>query len=281
MVGDVRVTQGVVRFVGDRGGVPPEPTGRVGAGVLVVPRAAAAHQPKHDGVGAFDADCVSDRLDRPALGGHGQARLEPGDALVHPARQRQDSSVRRFGGRVGVQRIHARRERHRARRIRLDAHHDRPTRRRRERLTGPSHAAGHVRHARQRLLEVEFARVVRYILVTEVEPQVADRLIRHLTQRHAHELARREIVRLALLAFAQQPSNLRQMVGRAFVRVVVGAARPDGVLVELHAFRRRATEHHRPKSAAADRKRLDPLVSGRVVSQRKVQRDLLVSSAPA
>ena len=60
----------------------------------------------------------------------------------------------------------------------------------------------------------------------ELELQVAEGLIGHLAQRHAHELSHGEPVRLALPAVEEQLADGRQMLRRALVAVVVGLAGP-------------------------------------------------------
>ena len=68
------------------------------------------------------------------------------------------------------------------------------------------------------------------------QQQVTERLVHLLPQRHAHELARREVLRFLLLALGEELPEHRQVLRGALVLVGVRLAGPERVLVELEAL---------------------------------------------
>ena len=118
------------------------------------------------------------------------------------------------------------------------------------------------------------------------QPQIAERLVRLLPDRDAHELLHADRFRLLLpgarrlpllpgclrLAFllqaagfefelaalVEQLTQLREKLHRPFMLILVRLARPERALVELQVLVGEPAEHHRPQPPIAQGQRLHP-----------------------
>jgi hypothetical protein len=89
----------------------------------------------------------------------------------------------------------------------------------------------------------------------------------------------RQLFRLSLFVLEEQLADLRQVLSGAVVRVVVGPAAPERVLVELIAVFRRVAEDHGPEPAVTDGQSLRPLPGRRIVP--KAQSRLRIAGGQA
>mgnify|MGYP005840576641 CR=1 FL=1 len=83
-------------------------------------------------------------------------------------------------------------------------------------------------------------------------------LIRLLAEGDTHEVFHGHGFSLGLPSFTQKPADLGQPSVRPRPRVIMRAAGPKGVFVELNPLARGLPIHHRAESAAADGYGLDP-----------------------
>jgi hypothetical protein len=119
-------------------------------------------------------------------------------------------------------------------------------------------------------VEVQFAAVMNGVgMVREKQVHVSKRLVGLLMKRHAHELARGQVLGFLLFSIKEELADFRQVFGRAFMLVFVRLAFPQGVFVELQMFIGNAAKEHAPEPAIADRKRLDPLLSRMLIPKDK------------
>ncbi len=196
-----------------------------------------------------------------------------GDALgvVAPAVQRDARRIGGGGG--GTQRsVEGGGEGERARGVHGQPDHDDVVRRGGEHLAAVAHPVARVLHRGDGGGEVEVAPVVEDLrglcaAAVEGQPQVADGLVLELLDGDAHQIAVDQGPGLVPPALEDQPAGLGERGGGAGVVVVVGAAGPQRVLVELEPFDVRAAEDHGAQPAVAHRQGPEPLVGGAGVPQ--------------
>ena len=146
-----------------------------------------------------------------------------------------------------------------------------------EHLPRESHATGPEARRRDRAVQVELPTVLRNRrrVDLEIQTQVAERLIRALSHRRAHEVHLREVLGFPLPMRVEQLADRRQVARCTSSSVVVWLARPHARLVELDPVVHRPTEFHGAEPAIPHRQRLDPLRRGRVVPEGKWLRGAL------
>ena len=134
------------------------------------------------------------------------------------------------------------------------------------------HAVEVVADADGGVVERKFAAIVGEIIVAgEMKPQIAHGLIRHAVgfARARHDFRGGEIRRAGVVAGEDASADFGQRLPGGRLIVVVRAAGPDGVLVELQAFLGGAAKHHRGEPAVADGQRLDPLACGLRIPEKQ------------
>ena len=134
----------------------------------------------------------------------------------------------------------------------------------REDLPREADAALHVARPDNGGVQVELVPVVRHgFLGRELEDQPAEGLVFHLLDRVAHEIPAEQDVGHLVVPVEDELLDLRQGLEAALDHRGIGAARPEGILVELDLLFVGLAEDHGPEPAVADRKGVLPLV-GRV-----------------
>ena len=92
-------------------------------------------------------------------------------------------------------------------------------------------------------------------------------LIGLLVERHAHELARRQVFGFLLFALEEELPDLGQELRCTGVGVIVRLAGPDGVLVELDALVSYSAEDHAAQEAVAHGQSFHPQFGGMLVPE--------------
>jgi hypothetical protein len=141
-----------------------------------------------------------------------------------------------------------------------------------EDLAGVARAADVVADAHGGVVEREFAAVVGEIFVTgEVQAQVADGLERHAVgfAGAGEDFFAGEFGGARVVAGEDEAADLGKGVAGGGDVVVVRAAGPERVFVELQALFADAAEDHRAEAAVAEREGLDPLAGGLRIPERQ------------
>ena len=303
--------------VGEMAGleVGEAPAGQRREGVVVACRRVAVHArvvhvtgggDEHEGraVRPLHDDRALACGDGPAVGGNDGARLEAHAPVGDLTAQHNLVGPLRCRLRRGVRAVHAGLEGDTGGLRCANPAHDRLVRIAGEALARVLHATGGVLHKRFGPIEDQPALVAEWparrpgdLVPGERQPHVAERLVRLLADRLAHELARPDVLGLRLLLLGRlalrlgvgdlslgreglglepEPAPLVQQIPhrlekrrRAFVGVVVRLPRPERALVELDALFGHAPEDHRAEAAVADRQRLHPPFRGLDIPERR------------
>jgi hypothetical protein len=103
--------------------------------------------------------------------------------------------------------------------------------------------------------------------VRESKYDVAERLVRLLSNGHAHEFTHGKSLCLFLLAAEEEGSDLSQVPGGAGVSVIMRLPRPDGAFIELNTLLGYAAEDHRAHAPVSHGECRRPFGGGLAIPQ--------------
>ena len=158
-------------------------------------------------------------------------------------------------------RVQRRRERNVSRMIAGQPQNDGLRRAGGEHFAGVANATAHELHANDALFKVQFAPIGRHFAADrKVNLQIAERLIAFII--FPVHVALDQALGFLVIAHKQQPADLRQRLQSVRVKVVVGFAGPECVLVEVEPLAGRAAPDHCAEPAIADGQSLRPARGG-------------------
>ena len=275
MLGNVVFKQRVERFAACGGDAIFSQGLGVAAYVLVVLVAGGRGDQERGGIGVVygEADLFPAEICPPEANTRTRAWnfSAPAIPCAAPFDAAHNKRVRGFGFDRGLlRRFHAGGERDISRLVGRQTQHDDLIDRAGKYLAGEFHSIGCVGYACHGGVQVQVAAIIFHPFFRgKCQKQIADSLIRHLSQRLGHHFLADKPVRLAVFARKDQGARLgqcRQCVG---VVRIIRAAGPQRVFVELYAFFFQSAENHRPQPAVADRQGFDPLRGRIAIPERK------------